>query len=390
MRNLMFAFRITKNGTKAVFFIVALCVLSGCSKRASQPIQPLPQVGFITTNTTEIVYTIQLPGRSSAFMLAKIRPQVSGIILQKLFREGGSVQAGQQLYQIDPSIYKAQYDSDIATLNRFKAALIADQSLVDRYKPLSFAQAVSKQDYQNALAKATEDRANIDFVKAQIQAVEISLNYTKVLSPISGIISASSVTKGALVTANQPAPLATVTQLDPIYVDIYEPTSLWLQMEIEANSRKLRSSQDETEKVYLELGNGVAYKYAGKLQLTQVNVNQTTDTILIRAIFPNPQHLLLPGMYVQTKIEEGIDKNAILVPQQSVTRDQTGNALVFLINKENKIVEKTITVEKTYGSDWIVDNGLTPGDRVVVDSFENIAPGVKVNPINETDQFDLK
>ncbi|MGE4482088.1 efflux RND transporter periplasmic adaptor subunit [Acidocella sp.] len=357
--------------------------LVGCEKK-QQAEAPPPQVGVITIKTQPVVRTTDLPGRTSAVMTAEIRPQVSGVILKRLFVEGADVKAGEQLYQIDPAPYQATYDSAVATLKHDQAQLTTDQAQAKRYKPLAAAQAVSQQDYDNAVAAVQEDEANIASAKAQIETARINLQYTKMFSPISGTIGASSVTPGALVTADQTTALATVTQLNPIYVDVNESTSTWLRLKQEMQAGKLETTPDGSAKVMLTLEDGTAYSLPGKLQFTEVNVDQETGTVLVRAIFPNPQHLLLPGMYVHATLEEGTDQNAILVPQQAVSRNTHGDPVVLLVNGKNVVSQKVIQVSQAIGTDWLVTGGLQVGDRVIVDGSQNATPGGTVTPVDET------
>lgn len=363
--------------------LAGLGLLTSCGKKHEAAPPALP-VEVMTIHTQPVTRITELPGRTEAFMTAAIRPQVSGVILKRLFVEGGEVTAHQQLYQIDPAVYQAAYDSAVASLKRAQAVLATDSALAARYKPLAAAQAVSQQDYDNAVAAVQEDQANIAAAKAQVESARINLAYTKVYSPISGTIGASSVTPGALVTADQATALATVTQLDPIYVDVNEPINTWLRLKSEAEAGQLQTAPDGSAKVTLELGNGSAYALPGKMQFAEVNVNQATGTVLVRAIFPNPEHLLLPGMYVNAVIDEGVNKEAILVPQQAVTRDIRGQAVVMLVNQDDIVVPQTIQTDRAIGSNWVVTAGLKPGERVVVAGLGNARPGSKVTPLDKS------
>ena len=232
-----------------------------------------------------------------------------------------------------------------------------------------------------------EDEANVASAKANIESARINLQYTKMYSPISGTIGASSVTPGALVTADQTTALATVTQLDPIYVDLNESSTTWLRLKQEADSGQLETAPDGSAKVTLTLEDGSAYNLPGKLQFAEVNVDQSTGTVLVRALFPNPQHLLLPGMYVHAELQEGVNKNGILVPQQAVSHNTHGDATVLLLNSKNVVSEKIIQIDGNVGSDWVVTGGLKPGDRVIVDGLQNATDGATVSPVDETAQF---
>jgi membrane fusion protein (multidrug efflux system) len=376
-----------RNSAIAAAGLAALVLLSGCTKKQAPQAASLPQVGVITVHTQPVARITDLPGRTSAVLTSEIRPQVSGVILKRLFAEGSDVKAGQPLYQIDPSTYQASYDADVATLKHAQAALAADQAEAARYKPLAAAQAVSEQDYDDAVAAVLEDQANIASAKAAIEQAQINLRYTKMYAPISGTIGASSVTPGALVTADQATALATVTQLDPIYVDVNEPSATWLRLKQEQEAGQLETQPDGSAKVSLLLEDGSTYPLSGKLEFSDVNVDEMTGTVLVRALFPNPNHLLLPGMYVHAQINEGVDKNGILIPQQAVSHDTHGDATVLLVGPKDMVSQRMIQVSSNLGDDWIVTGGLQPGDRVIVDGLLNATPGQAVSPVDETQSF---
>jgi membrane fusion protein, multidrug efflux system len=367
--------------------LAALVLLSGCNKKQAPQAVALPQVGVITVHTQPVARITDLPGRTTAVLTAEIRPQVSGVILKRLFVEGSDVKAGQPLYQIDPSTYQASYNYDVATLKHAQAQLAADKAEAERYKPLAAAQAVSEQSYDNAVAATLEDQANIASAKASLDQAQINLQYTKMYAPISGTIGASSVTPGALVTADQVAVLATVTQLDPIYVDVNEPSAIWLRLKQEQEAGKLETQPDGSTKVSLLLEDGSTYPLSGKLEFSDVNVDEMTGTVLVRALFLNPNHLLLPGMYVHAQINEGVDQNGILIPQQAVSHNTHGDATVLLVDAKNLVSQQVIQVSSNVGSDWIVTGGLQPGDKVIVDGQLNATPGQAVSPVDETQSF---
>jgi membrane fusion protein, multidrug efflux system len=376
-----------RNCAIATASLAALVLLSGCSKKQAPQAAPPPQVGVITVHPQPVARITDLPGRTTAVLTSEIRPQVSGVILQRLFVEGSDVKAGQQLYQIDPSTYQASYNYDVATLKHAQAQLAADQAEAERYKPLAAAQAVSEQSYDDAVAATLEDQANIASAKASLDQAQINLRYTKMYAPISGTIGASSVTPGALVTADQPAVLATVTQLDPIYVDVNEPSATWLRLKQEQEAGKLETQPDGSTKVSLLLEDGSTYSLSGRLEFSDVNVDEMTGTVLVRALFPNPNHLLLPGMYVHAQINEGVNKDGILIPQQAVSHDSHGDATVLLVDAKNIVTQHVIQIGSNVGSDWIVTGGLQPGDKVIVDGQLNAAPGQTVSPVDETQSF---
>lgn len=382
-----------KNGTgKAVAFagamaLVAISVLPGCSKKQVQQAPPPPPVGFVVMQYQPIARTTDLPGRTTAVLTSEIRPQVSGVILKRLFVEGSDVKAGQQLYQIDSATYQASYDSSVATLKHDEAALATDRAKAARYRTLAAAQAISEQDYDDAAAAVLEDQANIASAKASIEQANINLEYTKVSSPISGTIGASVVTPGALVTADQTTPLDTVTELDPIYVDVNESSTMWLRLKQEADSGQLRIAGDGAPKVSLVLEDGSNYPQSGEMQFSEVNVDQTTGTVLVRAIFPNPKHLLLPGMYVHAEVSEGVNSRGILVPQQAVSYNTHGDATVMLVGPGNNAVLRVIQVNGDFNNNWIVTSGLQPGDKVIVDGVLKAFPGKPVSPVDESASF---
>ncbi|HEX3984451.1 MAG TPA: efflux RND transporter periplasmic adaptor subunit [Acidisoma sp.] len=376
-------------GLRAAASLSAVALLlSACDqKSAAAPAPPPPpQVGYVTIKTQPVTRTIELPGRAESVMIAAIEPQVSGVLLKRLFTEGSEVTAGQQLYQIDPSTFQATYDSDRATLAFDEAALVAARAQSTRFRPLAAAQAISSQDYDNAIAATKEAEAQILIARANLEQAHINLTYTKVLAPISGHIGASAVTPGALVTADQTTPLATVTQLDPIYIDVNEPTTALLSLERAAASGQIQLERDGTAPVSIKLEDGSAYPIEGKLQFAEVTVSETTGTVLLRALVPNPTHTLLPGMFVRAELTEGVDNQGILVPQQAVSHDSHGDPTVFLIDSNNKAHLATIQTGDAVGADWIVTGGLKPGDRVAVDGLLSVTDGATVSPVSENAQ----
>jgi membrane fusion protein (multidrug efflux system) len=360
-----------------------LIIISGCGKKAAPPAPAPPQVGFITITPQPVSWTTQLPGRTDAEMTADVRPQVSGIILKRLFTEGSDVTAGQQLYQIDPATYQASYDTALATLAYDQAALITARIKAERYKPLAAAQAISKQDYDDAVAGAGEAVANVASARASVEQAQINLNYTKVISPISGHIGASSVTPGALVTASQTTVLATVTQLDPIYVDVEEPSTLRLQLQVGFANGNMAKDANGDVPVALELEDGSMYNLKGALQFTEVTEDESTGTVLLRATFPNPDHFLLPGMYVHAVLSQGVRQNGIVVPQQAVSHNTHGDATVILLGGGNKAVLQIIQTGAVVDNQWVVTSGLKAGDRVIIDGLTGLHPGATVTPVAE-------
>jgi membrane fusion protein (multidrug efflux system) len=363
--------------------VAAALSLAGCDRKpaAQQGAPPPSQVGFITLKPQPVTLTTELPGRTTAFLTADVRPQVSGLINKRNFIEGADVQAGEQLYQIDPQTYQATYDSAVATLAHNRAALASAQAKSARYKPLAAAQAVSRQDYDDAVAATGEAVADIATAQAAIEQAKINLFYTKVASPISGRIGRSSVTPGALVTANQTTVLATVTQLDPIYVDVTQPATTLLRLRAELAAGKLQKAGPNQAQVQLILEDGTKYPTMGTLQFSEVTVDQGTGTVLLRAIFPNPTHDLLPGLYVRAELQEGVNDQALLIPQSAVSHNTHGDPTVMVVDKDNKVALKIIQTTRTLGDKWVVTGGVAAGDKVIVDGLQRVRPGAVVNPV---------
>ncbi|SES83076.1 efflux RND transporter periplasmic adaptor subunit [Pseudomonas graminis] len=357
--------------TVLVTAIALASLLSGCSKKEeAAPAPPPPQVGVVTLKTQAYTLTSELPGRTTAFRIAEVRPQVNGIILKRLFTEGGDVKAGQQLYQIDPAIYQA-------TLDSAKATYESSNSLAGRYKQLINEQAVSRQEYDTAVGSARE-------AKAAVQTAEINLRYTKVYAPISGRIGRSLVTEGALVSNGQADAMATIQQLDPIYVDVIQSSAEMLKLRRELESGKLQKAGDNAAKVKLVLEDGSLYPVEGKLEFSEVSVDQTTGSVTLRAVFANPDHTLLPGMFVHARLQSGVAENAILVPQQGVTRDLKGTPTALVVNADNKVESRTLVANRTIGSDWLVEKGLSAGDRVITEGLQYVKPGAEVKVAEAT------
>ena len=366
---------------------VFLPVLTAACDQAPAAVSaaPPPQVGVVTIRSEPVQRTTELPGRVDAVQISQVRPQVGGVILKRLFTEGGDVKEGQQLYQIDPATYQAACDSAVATLAHDEAALADANARTARYKPLSELGTVSKQNYDDAVAKEKEAQADVASARAAIDQARINLNYTKVLSPISGTIGRSSLTPGALVTANQTTSLATVTQLDPIYVDLNQPVTTLLRLRKELAAGEIEGADDGAAegaaKVTLKIEDGSTYPLPGKLEFSEVNVDQSTGTVLVRAIFPNPQHLLLPGMYVHAEVEEGVNRRGIFVPQPAVSRNPRGEALVLVVGDGNKAEPRVISTGPAVRDQWVVTDGLKPGERVIVDGLQSVRPGMVVQPV---------
>ncbi|MEW6719064.1 MAG: efflux RND transporter periplasmic adaptor subunit [Thermodesulfobacteriota bacterium] len=366
----------------AALLAVAGLLAGGCGgKRQASP-QMVPEVAALTLKTQRIELTTELPGRTTAYRTAEIRPQVSGIIRKRLFEEGTNVQAGQLLYQIDPSSFQAAFDNAKAALGRAEANLPAIRSRADRYKELLESRAVSRQDYDDAAAALKQAEADVEFWKASVASARVNLEHTRIAAPISGRIGRSEVTDGALAAAYQPLALATVQQLDPIYVDVPQSTAELLALKARAKDGRIQSGENQRS-VKILLEDGTAYPREGKLQFRDVTVDPTTGSVNLRIVVPNPQGVLLPGMFVRAVIKEGVNKNAILVPQQSVARDPKGNPSVLLVASAGKVEQRPVVLDRAVGSDWLVSKGLAAGDNVVVEGMQKVRPGasVKVVPL---------
>jgi membrane fusion protein (multidrug efflux system) len=356
---------------------------AGCDgmPAAAPAASPPPKVGVVTIHPQPVKRTTELPGRTSAVLTADVRPQVSGVILKRLFTEGSDVTEGQQLYQIDPAPYQAAYDEAEGTLLHDQAALVYDRAHAWRWATLAHDGWVSQEANDKAISAAGEAAANVKHDQAALEAAGINLKYTKMLSPLSGRISRSSVTPGALVTANQTSSLAIVTQLDPIYVDLNQPVTTLLRFRQELAAGQVERADNGAAKVTLKLEDGTTYPLPGKLDFAEVNVNQGTGTVLVRATFPNPQHLLLPGMYVHAEIEEDVNSNGILVPQQAVSRNPHGDATVLVVGDGNKAEPRILATGPAVGDQWVVTGGLKAGERVIVDGLQKVRPGMTVRPV---------
>jgi membrane fusion protein, multidrug efflux system len=320
-----------------------------------------------------------LPGRTSAYRKAEVRPQVSGIIQKRLFTEGAEVKAGSQLYQIDPATYEAAYSSAQAQLASAEANFSAAKARNARVQNLSSSKVISQQDADDSVAAFAQAQANLEIGKAAVETARINLKYTKVVAPISGVIGKSSVTEGALVSAGQAQVLTTIQQLDPIYVDVSQSADELLKLRRQIMSGKVAAPGEA--KVSLTLNDGSRYEQEGRLQFAEVGVSESTGTVVLRALFPNPNKLLLPGMFVRTQLQEGVHANAILVPQQGVTRDRSGGATALVINKESKVEVRSIKTSRAVGDKWLVEEGLVVGEQVIVEGLQKVKPGAVVKAV---------
>lgn len=339
------------------------------------------QVGYVVVQLGSAPIEQELPGRVAAFQVSEVRPQVSGVILRRYFREGSIVHQGQTLYQIDPSIYSAQAAQASANLQSARATAVAARTKAERYRPLAQMEAVAKQDYTDALAQARQAEASVAQNAAALRAAQVNLRFTRVPAPITGRIGLSNVTEVALVTANQPDSLTTITRLDPVYVDIQESASDLLAL------RKALSqggAVPTTAAVRLKLPDGSDYGFTGLVEFSQVLVDQGTGTVTIRARFANPQAILLPGMFVTAYFAQAINSAVILVPQQAMSRDAKGNATLFVVGPGNRAVQRTIVADRTQGQYWVVTQGLAPGEKVITQGTANLRDGAPIKPVPAT------
>nr|WP_220460280.1 solvent efflux RND transporter periplasmic adaptor subunit SrpA [Pseudomonas sp. BP6] len=348
--------------------LTALMLITGCGEKEQvSSATPPPDVGVYTVRAQALTLTTDLPGRTSAFRVAEVRPQVSGILQKRSFVEGAEVKLGQQLYQIDPRTYEAQ-------LRRTEANRTSAQNLARRYETLLKTKAVSKQQYDDALAAWKQ-------AEADYQVARIDVQYTRVLSPISGRIGRSTVTEGALVTNGQAQSLATVTQLDPIYVDVTQPITKLLGLQKALESGRLQKTGENQAEVSLTLDDGSAYPLPGTLKFSEVSVDPTTGSVTLRAEFPNPNRKLLPGMFVHALLKEGVQNAAILVPQQAISRDTRGVPSVWVVKDDNTVESREIQTLRTVGNAWLISNGVTEGERIVTEGVQRVRSGIAVNAV---------
>jgi membrane fusion protein, multidrug efflux system len=335
-------------------------------------------VGYVVVQQGSAPIVQDLPARVSAFQFSEVRPQVNGVILRRLFREGSVVHQGQTLYQIDPSIYNAQAAQAQANVQSARAQAEAARTLAARYRPLVQQQAISKQDYTNAVAQARQADAAVAQNSAALRTAQINQRYTRVPAPITGRVGLSNVTEGALVTSGQAQPLTTITRLDPVYVDIQQSAADLLGLR---QAMAQGGATPTTAQVRLLLPDGSDYGFTGTVEFSEVVVDQTTGSVTIRARFPNPQSILLPGMFVRARFAQAINTSAILVPQQAVTRDPQGNATLFVVGPGNRAVQRTVVADRTMGTNWVITGGLAPGEKVITQGTANLKDGAQVKPV---------
>ncbi|ODU36686.1 MAG: efflux transporter periplasmic adaptor subunit [Thiobacillus sp. SCN 63-374] len=367
--------------------LLSALLLAACGKTepGAAPAAAAPAVTVVTVQSESVPVTAELPGRTSPYLVAELRPQVTGIVKQRLFKEGSDVKAGQVLYRIDPATYQAAYDSAQANLARAEANREAARLKAGRYAELVKIEAVSAQANDEAQAAQKQAQAEVGAAKAALDKARVDLDFTRVASPIAGRIGRSTVTAGALVTANQAAALATVQQLDPIYVDLTQSSAELLGLKRSLDSGKLQRASGNTVPVKLVLEDGSLYGAEGRLAFSEVTVDQATGSVTLRALFPNPRGELLPGMYVRARLTQGVNRDAVLVPHAAVSRTPRGEAQAMVVNAENIVEPRTIKAEQSVGDKWVVTEGLTAGDRVIVEGLQKVGPGAPVQAQEATD-----
>jgi membrane fusion protein (multidrug efflux system) len=367
----------------AMMALASFLLMGGCGdghgKRGGAA--PLPEVATVTVEPQKLELTTELPGRTSAYLVAEIRPQVNGIIQKRLFQEGSDVKAGQLLYQIDPAPFQVAHDSAEASLGKAEANLPSIRLRAERYKELIPDKAVSQQEYDDAAAAMGQARAEIEYWKAAVEAARINLGYTRVTAPISGRIGKSSVTDGALVTAYQPTALATIQQLDPIYVDVTQSSAELLRLKRNLETGRLSSDGKNGKKVRILLEDGTPYPLEGTLEFRDVTVDPATGSFTLRIVVPNPEHLLLPGMFVRAVVQEGIAAQAILVPQQGVSRNPKGEPVALVLDEAGTVRQRMLKLDRAIGDKWLVSSGVSAGDRLIVEGMLNVRPGAAVKAV---------
>jgi membrane fusion protein, multidrug efflux system len=393
----------------SAWFVIAGLLLSGCESKVAPVAAGPPEVATVTLHPEQVLLTTELPGRTSAYLVAEIRPQVSGLLQKRLFQEGSNVKEGDLLYQIDPIPYQAAYDQAQAALKTAEANVVtaeanvvmteanmpAIRSRAERMKGLVAIHAVGQQDYDDANAALQQAEANlvvrratvlasrtaVDASRTAIESARINLSYTPIKAPITGRIGRSNITVGQMVTAYQPTPLAVIQQLNPVYVDVTQSSSDLLGLRRSLENGDLKHTGASQRKVKLLLEDGTPYPLEGTLQFRDVTVDSTTGSVMLRLVFPNPNEVLLPGMFVRAVVEEGVNEQALLIPQQGVSRDPKGNPIALIVDKDNKVEQRALELDRAMGDKWLVTKGLNPEDRVIVEGAQRIRPGATVRAV---------
>lgn len=363
----------------ALFLSLALAACGGDDQAGGD--RPPPEAGFIAVTPEPFTLTSELPGRTTPHQVAEVRPQVNGIIEERLFEEGQLVEKGEPLYRIDDSLYQADVESARAELARAQATLKSTRLRAERFEKLLDMKAVSQQEYDEAEAALGENQAQVAAARAALSSARTNLDYTTLEAPISGRIGRSAVTAGALVTANQAQTLATIRQLDPIYVDLTQSARELRRLRQALENGELEKVGDDKARVTLLMEDGSEYKHEGVLQFSEYAVEESTGSVTLRALFPNPDGDLLPGMFVRAKLPEGERSDAILVPQKGVARDSTGQATAMVINQNDQVERRNVTTERAVGNRWLIADGLNGGDRLIVEGLQKVQPGMTIKPV---------
>jgi len=361
--------------------LIAALLLAGCHKKPASPVPAPVEVDVVAVSTAPVSHARELPGRTSAYRIAEVRARVSGIVLKRLFTEGNNVAEGQLLYQIDPAPYQASLDSAKASLARAEAAAVSARLHEQRFKQLVDSRAISRQDYDDALAALRSGEADVAAGKAAVLAAEINLGYTKVTSPIDGRIGLAEVTEGAYVQAAQATLLATVQQTDPIYVNLVQPSSEVARLKRELESGLMTRDGDGRPLITLVLEDGTPYSLPGRLEFSDITVNRGTGSVTLRALFPNPKGDLLPGTFVRARYDAGVNPQALLAPQQGVSRNYRGDPIAYVVAADGTAELRVLKTGRTYLDQWVVDSGLKAGDQVIVTNLQRIRPGAPVKPV---------
>ncbi|MDY0162909.1 efflux RND transporter periplasmic adaptor subunit [Desulfobotulus sp.] len=373
--------RLLSGGLCLLFWVL---LLAGCQTSYSEPSSqppPPPEVGTLTLQHETLALSTELPGRTSAYRIAEIRPQINGMIQKRLFEEGTDVKEGQILYQIDPSPFQVAHESAKASLGKAEANLPPARSRVERYRDLLQDNAVSHQDYEDASAALLQVQAEIAYWKSAVDAARINLDYTRIKAPFPGRIGRTQARTGTLVTAYQPTALSTVQQLDPIYVDVTQSSAELLRLTRSLQSGLLNEDKEKSTRVRLLLEDGTPYPLEGRLQFRDVTVDPATSSFSLRIVVPNPDHVLLPGMFVRAVIQEGTTDQAILVPQQGVGRNPKGEPVALVVDEKNTVQQRALVLNRAIRDQWLITSGLAPGDRLIVEGLLKVRPGMQVEPV---------
>jgi membrane fusion protein (multidrug efflux system) len=357
--------------------VILAATLGGCGQKPSAPPGggAVP-VTVVTLKSEPVTLVRELPGRTTPFLIAEVRPQVDGIVKRRLFTEGGTVESGQPLYQLDDATYVAAYASAQAALARAEATLESARLTARRSEELMAINAVSKQDDENASSALQQAEADVAAARAAERSARVILDYARISAPISGRIGRSSVTQGALVTANQQAPLAVIQQLDPIYVDLNQSSAEWLELRRAIDAGRIKEHGDLPVTILLE--DGSKYEHDGKLEFSEVSVDPSTGSFALRVVVPNPEHMLLPGMYVRALVRTGVRQDAVLAPQQGLQRDPRGQMNAMIVGDDDKVEVRPVRVSQAIGNQWLVEDGLAAGDRVIIEGLQKVQPGAPV------------